>query len=31
MIEAAANAPRRFGLAPKTSELFKTDAVRGNP
>ena len=30
MIEAAADAPRRFGLAPKTSEMFKTDAVRRN-
>jgi Ca2+-binding EF-hand superfamily protein len=28
MIEAAAAAPRRFGLAPKTSDLFKTDAAR---
>jgi hypothetical protein len=27
MIEAAANAPRRFGLAPKTNDLFKTHAV----
>ena len=27
MIEVAAAAPRRFGLAPKTSDLFKTDAV----
>jgi Ca2+-binding EF-hand superfamily protein len=28
LIEAAAAAPRRFGLAPKTSDLFKTDAER---
>ena len=28
MIEAAANAPRRFGLAPKTSQMFQTDADR---
>jgi hypothetical protein len=28
MIEAAAEAPRRFGLAPKTSDLFKSDADR---
>jgi len=28
MIEDAAAAPRRFGLAPKTSDLFKTDAAR---
>jgi len=28
MIEAAANAPRRFGLAPKTSDLFKSEAAR---
>ena len=27
MIEAAANAPRRFGLAPKTSDLFPTPMV----
>jgi hypothetical protein len=30
MIEAAAAAPRRFGLAPKTSDLFKSDAVSTN-
>jgi len=28
MIECAANAPRRFGLAPKSSEMFKNDAER---
>lgn len=28
MIEVAAAAPRRFGLAPKSSEMFKTDADR---
>jgi uncharacterized protein YqcC (DUF446 family) len=28
MIEEAAAAPRRFGLAPKTSEMFKSDAAR---
>ena len=27
MIEAAAAAPRRYGLAPKTSDLFPTEAV----
>ena len=27
MIEDAATAPRRFGLAPKTSDLYQTDAV----
>jgi hypothetical protein len=27
MIEAAAEAPRRFGLAPKTSDLFSSPAV----
>ena len=27
MIEAAAEAPRRFGLAPKSSAMFKTDSV----
>jgi hypothetical protein len=29
MIEAAAAAPRRFGLAPKTSDLFASPMVRG--
>merc|ERR1712088_201275 len=28
MIECAAEAPRRFGLAPKTEELFKTKGER---
>jgi len=28
MIESAADAPRRFGLAPKTSDMFKSDAAR---
>merc|ERR1711997_321495 len=28
MIECAAAAPRRFGLAPKTSEMFKNDTAR---
>merc|ERR1719150_2591353 len=28
MIECAANAPRRFGLAPKTEELFKSKGER---
>jgi Ca2+-binding EF-hand superfamily protein len=28
MIEAAAAAPRRFGLAPKTSDLFKSESAR---
>lgn len=28
MIEDAAKAPRRFGLAPRTSELFRTDRER---
>ena len=28
MIECAAAAPRRFGLAPKTSEMFKTPQAR---
>merc|ERR1712045_641655 len=28
MIECAAAAPRRFGLAPKTSEMFKTSTDR---
>jgi hypothetical protein len=27
MIEAAAATPRKFGLAPKTSEIFATEAV----
>ena len=27
MVEKAAFAPRRFGLAPKTSDLFPTEAV----
>jgi hypothetical protein len=27
MIEAAADAPRRFGLAPKSSDMFSTDYV----
>ena len=27
MIECAAEAPRRFGLAPKTDEMFKTKGV----
>ena len=31
MIEAAANAPRRFGLAPKTSDLFPTAMVTKLP
>ena len=31
MIEAAANAPRRFGLAPKTSDLFPTPMVTKLP
>ncbi len=30
MVEAAAKAPRKFGLAPKSSEAFKTDAVSLN-
>jgi hypothetical protein len=28
MVEMAAFAPRRFGLAPKTTELFPNEAVR---
>ena len=28
MIEVAAAAPRRFGLAPSSKEMFKTDAER---
>merc|ERR1719211_770579 len=28
MIECAAAAPRRFGLAPKSSEMFKTEEAR---
>jgi hypothetical protein len=28
MIEAAASAPRRYGLAPKSSEMFPTHMVR---
>merc|ERR1712113_212610 len=28
MVECAAAAPRRFGLAPKTSEMFKNDTAR---
>merc|ERR1712223_997613 len=28
MIECAANAPRRFGLAPKTEDMFKTKGER---
>ncbi|XP_074658399.1 uncharacterized protein LOC141911307 [Tubulanus polymorphus] len=28
MIESAAAMPRRYGLAPKTSDLYKTDAAR---
>jgi hypothetical protein len=27
MIETAAATPRKFGLAPKTSEIFATEAV----
>ncbi len=27
MIEAAASAPRRYGLAPKSSEMFPTHMV----
>ena len=27
MIETAAATPRKFGLAPKTSEIFSTEAV----
>ena len=27
MVEAAAKAPRRFGLAPKSSEFFSSEAV----
>ena len=30
MIECAAEAPRRFGLAPKTEELFKSKGVSNN-
>jgi Ca2+-binding EF-hand superfamily protein len=30
MIEAAAAAPRRFGLAPKSSDMFKSDSERLN-
>ena len=29
MIECAANAPRRFGLAPRTEDMFKTKGVSG--
>jgi hypothetical protein len=28
MIECAAEAPRRFGLAPKSADMFKTDQER---
>ncbi len=28
MIETAAKAPRRFGLAPKSAEMFPSDSVR---